>query len=597
MQHHLSSSPTVIDPWILEFSQVIQIASGETNPDLHEQFTATPNFSAGHLAFPCFQLAKKLKISPAQVAEQLRAAAQKYLENNETIKYITSVKSVGPYLNVFWDFSKIMEDWIELVVAKKYFHQLYSKAVPPKTMLEYSQPNTHKEMHVGHMRNVCLGQAIVKVLRYCGMDVISATYPGDVGTHVAKCLWYIHKIKAKAPSEHKGAWLGSMYSQAHNLLEAERGTPSEEANRLALTNILQEIHSGQGSFFDEWKQTREWSITLMKQVYEWLNVDFDYWYFESDVDVPSLKLVDEYLAKGLFKIDEGAVGCDLSEDNLGFALLRKSDGNGLYATKDLELARRKFQEMQIEKSLYLVDVRQSLHFKQFFKILEKMGFEQSKDCVHLPYEMVELPSGAMSSRKGNIVPIEQLIDEMQETIVNEYLSHYKSEWSVEQIKKTAQQVANGAIKYGMVRVDPQKKIVFDLKEWLRLDGNSGPYLQYTATRLQSILSKNSFNIEATPKPRSSFLPENLNNAEVELIVKLMQFHNVVWQAGQKFAIHLVANYLFELSQAVNTFYVQSPIMNETNVDKRQDRLMIVWLSQAILAKGLALLGIECPEKM
>jgi arginyl-tRNA synthetase len=589
---HLSPIPSTIDPWAAEFSLLISQASqgAITADEVAEQLTKAPNADAGHLAFPCFQLSKKMGKNPAQVAQGLKQQIESTVSNGN---YVASVTAQGPYLNVYWKWNKLVNEWFVQLGEKNYFHHLYSRTRPPKCMLEYSQPNTHKEMHVGHMRNVCLGNALIKLLRYCGMEVISATYPGDVGTHVAKCLWYVHRFNAKAPKENLGAWLGSMYSKAHNLLEDEKNTPQEEKNRQELTEILNQIHQKSGPYYDEWLQTRVWSINLMKEVYDWLDVQFDLWYFESDVDESSLKLVDDYLAKGLFKVDDGAVGVDLKDENLGFVLLKKRDGHGLYATKDLELARKKFIDLKIEKNLYLVDVRQSLHFKQVFKVLELMGFSQAKDCVHLGYEMVELPSGAMSSRKGNIVPIGQLIDEMQQTIVQDYLAQYKSEWSAEQIQLTAKQVANGAIKYGMVRVDPQKKIIFDLKEWLRLDGNSGPYIQYTATRLSSILQRNQFD-SAIPH---DFSGADLNSAEVELLIKLLNFHQVVWTAGQKLSVHLVANYLFELSQAVNTFYVQSPILNEPLAQKRQDRLMLVWMAQKVLAKGLALLGIECPEKM
>jgi len=596
---HLSNIPTVIDPWTQEWADLLSLSIKDlfqledfTNVSLLEQFTNTPNIQSGHLAFPCFQLAKKVSQNPAQLAKNLKIACETKLQSKHSL-FIKEFIAAGPYLNVVWNFSSLVNVWFQKLNEKTYFHQLYSRSRPPKCMLEYSQPNTHKEMHVGHMRNVCLGNSVVKLLRYCGMEVISSTYPGDVGTHVAKCLWYIHRFKSVAPKENLGAWLGSMYSKAHNLLEEERNTPSEETNRIELTNILNQIHRKDGPYYEEWLQTRIWSIELMKEVYLWLGVDFDYWYFESDVDESSMKLVDQYLAQGLFKLDQGAVGMDLSEENLGFVLLKKTDGHGLYATKDLELARKKFEDLKIEKSLYLVDVRQSLHFKQVFKVLEKMGFPQAKDCVHLPYEMVDLPSGPMSSRKGNIVPIQELMHEMQKSIIQEYLSQYQKEWTSEQINLTAQQVANGAIKYGMCRVDPQKKIIFDLKEWLRLDGNSGPYLQYTATRLNSILNRNAF----LPNGPQSFSGLGLNIAEQDLLVKLLNFHSIVWMAGQKMAVHLVANYLFELSQTVNTFYVQSPILNEPDAQKRQDRLMIVWIAQKVLAKGLALLGIECPEKM
>ena len=232
-------------------------------------------------------------------------------------------------------------------------------------------------------------------------------------------------------------------------------------NRKELTEILKQIEKGEGQYFELWKQTKDWSVELMQEVYDWAKVSFDTWYWESDVDSSSVDLVKKYYEKGLFVKDDGAIGIDLSDDKLGFCLLLKSDGTGLYATKDLELARRKFEDQHVDHSVYVVDNRQALHFKQVFKTLEKMGFEKAKDCYHLQYEMVELPDGAMSSRKGNIVPIQSLIDQMVAKIENTYLEKYKGAWSQEEIDKTANMIASGAIKFGMNRIDPNKKIVFD----------------------------------------------------------------------------------------------------------------------------------------
>ena len=190
------------------------------------------------------------------------------------------------------------------------------------------------------------------------------------------------------------------------------------------------------------------------------------------MDSPSVDLIKKYFAEGKLTKDQGAIGMDLSEDKLGFCLLLKSDGNGLYATKDVLLAQEKFKEFDIQKNLYIVDVRQSLHFKQVFKVLEKVGFEESKSCHHIDYEFVEVPDGAMSSRKGNIVPLMDLIKNMENTITKNYLEKYRGDWSDEEISSTAKDIANGAIKYGMVRMDNNRKIVFEMDEWLKLDGES-----------------------------------------------------------------------------------------------------------------------------
>jgi arginyl-tRNA synthetase len=456
-------------------------------------------------------------------------------------------------------------------------------------MVEYSQPNTHKELHVGHMRNLCLGDALIRLHRYAGFNIIASTFPGDVGTHVAKCLWYLKfHNKEKVPESRKGAWLGKMYSTAHNKLEDERGSDKEETNRQQLTMILKELEQKSGEFYDLWKETREWSIELMNEVYRWADVKFDQWYWESEVDSDSVKLIREYQKKGLFKEDQGAVGIDLEPYKLGFCLLLKTDGNGLYATKDIELARRKFENNGIEKSIYVVDKRQEHHFKQVFKVLELMGFENAKKCMHLQYDFVELPDGAMSSRKGNIVPLQTLIEEMVKTIKEQFLVRYKDEWPAPEIEATAQMVAKGAIKYGMTRIDPQKKIVFDMKEWLKLDGESGPYIQYAHARIHSMLVK--LGVPATTELVFEAPQEH------DVIGHLMKFNSVVQEAVEQYKPSYLTAYLYDLARYYNSFYAECPVGSAAE-PIRSSRLTLSRAVAETLKTGLGLLGIEAPSKM
>ena len=352
--------------------------------------------------------------------------------------------------------------------------------------------------------------------------------------------------------------------------------------------ILKQLEKKSGEFYDLWKQTREWSIELMNEVYKWANVKFDVWYWESEVDSDSVKLVHEYQKKGLFTEDQGAVGINLDEYKLGFCMLLKTDGNGLYATKDIELARRKFQDYHIEKNLYVVDKRQEHHFKQVFKVLELMGFENAKKCTHLQYDFVELPDGAMSSRKGNIIPLQSLIENMVKMIKEQYLARYVNEWSAEEIEKTAQIVAKGAIKYGMVRIDPAKKIVFDMQEWLKLDGESGPYIQYVYARINSMLNK-------LGAPTTHELKFEASQ-EKDLVAELLKFNHVVQQATEHYKPSLLTSHLYDLARAYNAFYAECPVGSAPE-PVRSARLNLSRATALTLKKGLELLGIEAPERM
>ncbi len=542
----------------------------------------TPSKEAGDLAFPLFLVAKEAKTNPAVASKTLESAL------SELPRFVTDKKSMGPYLNFFLDFNKIAQKVIPSIVSGEMFKQKLTENTP-KTMIEYSQPNTHKELHVGHMRNLCLGDALIRLHRYSGFDIVASTFPGDVGTHVAKCLWYMkYHYKGQIPKERKGAWLGSMYSTAHNKLEEERGTPTESENREKLTMILKQLEQKSGEFYDLWKETREWSIELMTEVYTWAGVKFDVWYWESEVDSDSVKLAREYFQKGLFVEDQGAIGINLEEYKLGFCMLLKSDGNGLYATKDIELARRKFQNYQIEKNIYVVDKRQEHHFKQVFKVLELMGFENANKCFHLQYDFVELPDGAMSSRKGNIIPLQDLITNMVKMIKDQYLGRYVGVWDAAEIEQTAQVVARGAIKYGMTRIDPGKKIVFDMQEWLKLDGESGPYIQYAYARINSMLNK-------LGKPDSSEILIT-GPQEKDLVAELMKFHLVVQQATETYRPSVLTAYLYDLSRAYNSFYAECPVGSAAE-PTRSSRLQLSTATATVLKKGLSLLGIDAPERM
>jgi arginyl-tRNA synthetase len=556
-----------------------------TEDEIYKALVEPPQSDMGDLAYGCFIIAKTLKKAPPQIAAEL---AQHVVKDATLI----SAQGNGPYLNLTFSPQVFGEQIIHPILEGSFFKkQILEKS--PKTMIEFSQPNTHKELHVGHMRNLCLGDALVRMLRYSGREIIASTFPGDMGTHVAKCLWYMKKHNQEpAPEVEKGEWLGRMYSRANLLLEDQVGTPQEEINRSELTEILKELESEKGPYFDLWKETRAWSIELMKNVYKWANVEFDEWYFESEMDATSANWVKELYAQGKLEKSNGAIGMNLESEKMGFCMLLKSDGTGLYATKDLLLAKHKFENRHIEKSVYVVDMRQALHFKQVFRTLEILGFEQAKNCYHLQYNYVELPDGAMSSRKGNIVPLMDLVKNMENHVRTNYLSRYKDEWSEDDITKIASQVAKGAIFYGMLRIDTNKKIVFDMAEWLKLDGESGPFVQYSHARIASIGRK-------FPRNHSNSLNWDLlsHASEKQLMQALFGFNTSVALASENFKPAAICTYLYELAKKFNVFYHECPIGTEKEIAIRDVRLALAEAVGLTLKQGLALLGMPAPEKM
>jgi arginyl-tRNA synthetase len=486
-------------------------------------------------------------------------------------------------------------------------------------MVEFSQPNTHKAFHVGHMRNLALGDAIVRLLRAAGYEVIAANYLGDVGAHIAKCLWwYLDKLddeERRPPEVARGEWLGDLYSKASNQLDewadAARAGDTDaqrqlDAAKARTTDILLALEAREPTMTEVWRRTRAWSLEDFDEIYRWCKVHFDRVFYESEVDEPGLKLVEEFLERGVFVHSEGAVGIYNEEvKHMPFLMLRKRDGTSLYATKDLALAKLKFEEHKIDRSIYVVDTRQSDHFRHVFLTLEKMGFEQAKRCEHVPYEMVELPTGAMATRKGNVILFRALRERMLEHLKTHYLDKYRGEWSDEEIERTAHVLALGAIKYGMLNRDVNQKIVFDLEAWLNVEGNTGPYLQYTAARSGSIVRKGaeqgkSFDRSALADPeRLRSISSSLHRPEArELILALDGLRCGAHQAADTLRPSVFCTYLHSLAKAINRFANSKECrVIQSEGDLLQARLLLVEAAHRALVWGLAQLGIETPERM
>ncbi|MBP5296769.1 MAG: arginine--tRNA ligase [Bacteriovoracaceae bacterium] len=388
-------------------------AASLTAEDIAGMFTDPPNPEMGDYAFPCFPLAKTLHQAPP-------AIAQKIASSLPADELIAAVQNAGPYVNFTISPASLGKLVVQPILHGDFLQGKF--VTPQRIMVEYSQPNTHKVLHVGHMRNLCLGNALVRILRYAGHEVIAATYPGDVGAHVAKCLWYLKNYNQEPiPATERGAWLGKIYTSATRLLDAHKEAGTDGEDKKIITQILNELSSGKGAYYDLWQETRAWSLELFQEAYQWAEIEFDHWYFESQFDASSLALAKKYYAEGKYILSENAIGMDLSEEKLGFCMMIKSDGTGMYATKDIDLGQKKFADFALDRSIYVVDKRQAFHFKQIFATLKKLGFKHADDCYHLEYEFVELPSGPMSSREGNIFPLMDLVATLEKTIKENYL--------------------------------------------------------------------------------------------------------------------------------------------------------------------------------
>jgi len=545
-----------------------------------------PEPHLGDYALPCFRMAKDLKRKPPDIAAALAAALP--VANPE---WIEKVDTIGAFLNITLRPAALAKLLVPQLRQGTYFTRL--KTVDrPRVMIEYSQPNTHKAFHVGHMRNVALGDALGRIYEACSFPVIMANYIGDEGAHIAKCLWYIRKNKFKAPEDRRGEWLGEMYTQATHALEdaSPEQAPQFHAE---VSAVLRAIESKQGEIYEEWRATREWSLVDFQEIYRWIGARFDHCFYESEVSEESQLIASEYLKTGVFAASDGAVGLDLKEEKLGFVIVRKSDGNTTYATKDLALARVKFRQFQIKKSVYVVGSEQNMHFRQVFRTLDKMGFPEAKDCFHLSYGMVVLPEGKMSSRKGNIIKFRELRERMEQEL-NKNLEKYRGEWSEEEIADIGRKLSVGAIRYGMICSDPTKDIVFDLADWLSFEGNTGPYLMYSYARTRSILRK---------AKEQSFAPDDthlelLNGPdERELLRYLNDLNTVIQQSAEQYKPSLLCHHIFNSCKVYNRFLAQVSVLKAESDQARGARLALLDAFSQSLKFSLQLLGIEPPERM
>jgi arginyl-tRNA synthetase len=587
---------------------VLPAAANLSEEDVAASLSSPPDPALGDFAFPCFKLAKALRKGPPQIAAEIAAAL------GEPGGLFARAVATGPYVNLTLDLGRASALVLPRLARGE---PVRRESTGVRVMVEFSQPNTHKAFHVGHMRNLCLGDALVRLLRVAGDDVVAANYLGDVGAHIAKCLWwYLDRLPDRTPpADRRGEWLGELYAAASNQLEEweEQAKAGDAAAAAALqqakartSEILHRLEAREPEIMAVWRETREWSLEEFREIYDWCDVRFDRVFYESEVDEPGLKLVEEYLEKGVFVVSEGAVGIVNEEvKHMPFFMLRKQDGTSLYSTKDLALARLKFEEYRIDRSIYVVDVRQSDHFRHVFLTLKKMGFPQADRCQHVPYEMVELPDGPMAGRKGNVVLFRSLRQQMTAHLRKTWFHNYEGQWPADEIEAAEHAVALGAIKYGMLNRDVNQKIIFDLAAWLNLDGNTGPYLQYTGARAGSIL-RECGEVGKTLDPAlldsddlaREALAHLREQPERDLVLALDRLPQVLFSAAEQLRPSIVCTYAFDLCRAFNQFYnTKSCRVKPAEGPLLQARLLLVHAFIHALREALQTLGIAIPRRM
>ena len=539
-------------------------------------FVYPPNKDMGDLSLPCFSLANKLGKNPIKVAGELVAKVS-------VGGIISGIKVIGPYANFSINKTKLAQGIIGEINKEKDGYGRNKSGKDEKVLIEYSNANTHKEYHVGHLRNICYGDAVSRILSANGYKSIPVSYINDFGIHTAKTLWaYLEFYKNKELPANKGRFLGEVYA---------RSTKEIEKNKTAkqmIEGIMKKIESRKGKEYELWKETRGWSIKQFDNIYRELGVKFTRIFYESELMEIGRKMVDKLIKKGILELSQGAVIANFEKYDLGVLVVLRSDGTATYPVADIPLAIEKQKKFKAGKSIYVVDTRQILYFKQLFKILELLGHKEK--LIHLGYDFVKLPSGMMSSRIGNVITYEDLREKLFEQARKE-TEKRRQDWSGKKIDAVASAIMNGAIKFEMVKVGANQEITFDIKKALSFQGFTAAYLQYTYARVNSIIKK------AGEKENIKINFKGLDmKEEHELILKLAKYPEAVRQAGEKYDSAQIAKYLFELAQALNDYYHKVPVL-KAEQEVRDMRLALIKSVNQVIRNGLDLLGIQTLDEM
>lgn len=563
--------------------QRLSVSSTEIGPRIE----IPADDALGDYAFPCFFLAKTIKKNPAAIAMELAAAI-----GNDTGSsgLIERVQATGPYVNFFVNKAALAEAVVGEAEREKNIYGGSGKT--NKTiMVEYFHANTHKAVHIGHIRNICLGESLCRILEFSGNKLVRVNYQGDIGPHVAKCLWGIRNLNAGTPpATNRLRWLGNVYMQANTAVEGNEQLEAE------VKQLLLKIYEGDKELNKLWKETRQWCLGEFDEMYREFGVKYSEFYFESEVEFEARKISQQLVKEGIAQESDGAIIMDLKPYRLGVYVLLTKDGTALYSSKDIALARKKMSKYRLDRSIHVVGREQELHFKQLFKTLELIGSKEKKfaaKSLHLIYGLVMLPTGKMSSRAGSVVFYDDLRNELLSIAAAEVKKRHE-DWSESQITTAAKKIAFSALKFSMINRDNDKELVFDWEQAMKLEGETGPYVQYAYARICSIFRKHGKSLPDSGKADYSQLTTTA--AEIKLIKLIKEFPAVVAAAAAQLKPALISRYLLDLSQSFSSFYNDVPILNaEEKV--RDARLPLCAAVKQVLENGLKLLAIDVLEEM
>ncbi len=581
--------------------QAVKALYGQEVPEKMVQLQKTRSEFEGNLTLVVFPFLKISKKNPEQTAQEI---GQYLVDNCEAIAAFNVVKG---FLNLVI----APAAWLSLLAdmdADEHYGEKQATNESPLVMIEYSSPNTNKPLHLGHVRNNLLGWSLAQIMQANGNKVVKTNIVNDRGIHICKSmLAWLKWGNGETPesSGKKGDHLIGDYYVAFDKHYREeikelvaQGMDEEKAKQEA--PLIKEAHEMLVKWEQNdpevralWEKMNNWVYAGFDETYKRMGVSFDKIYYESQTYLKGKAKVEEGLAKGLFeRHEDNSVWADLTNEGLDQKLLLRSDGTSVYMTQDIGTAEMRFQDYPIDKMIYVVGNEQNYHFQVLSILLDRLGFKWGKELVHFSYGMVELPNGKMKSREGTVVDADDLMQLMIDDALKTSMELGKfADMEEEERNEIARIVGMGALKYFILKVDARKNMLFNPEESIDFNGNTGPFIQYTYARIRSILRK----APSTPSTPSS--PSSLNEKEIELIQKMSEYGAAVEQAGKDYSPSGIANYCYELTKVFNQFYHDYSILNEEDEQKRQVRLVIARNVGKIIKNGMALLGIEVPERM
>ncbi len=557
-------------------NSILEIDSGLDKEEIESLIEIPPSYNMGDYAFACFRLAKTFRKAPNLIAEEL---ANKLDGGN----YFEKIENVGPYINFFINKTKLAETVIDNIKTKGEKFGSTNIGQGRKALVEFSSPNIAKPFHIGHIRSTVIGNSLFKIFKFQGFDTLALNHLGDYGTQFGMLIaaykkWGDMKVIEADPINE----LLKLYVKFNE--EAEK----DESLRDEARYWFKELEEKNEEALELWQWIRDVSLKEFNKVYDLLNIKFDSYAGESFYSDKMPKVIEEMEDKGLLQESKGALIIDLEEYDMPPALIKKSDGSTLYTTRDIAAAIYRKEQYDFYKNIYVVGSQQNLHFRQWIKVIDLMGYDWAYDCVHVPFGMVSLEDGTLSTRRGRVVFLE---DVLKKAIASTLKIMEERNPNLENKEEVAKEVGIGAIIFQELFNNRIKDYIFSWEKTLSFEGETGPYVQYTHARASSLLEKGNFKLD-------NEVDYGLLNDEdeINLIRFLYKFPDAVLDALNKYEPSIIARHIIEITKAFNKFYNSCPVLSaEGNL--KNARLMLVYSTKTVLKVGLGLLGMKAPDRM